>query len=205
MATSKYVTPDNLAPELRRTIALDVHAVLNFAAYVIIPGPVPNVGDHRRWVLGIDELSTIESSVLAEVTSVQDWVFGFLSYEMKNSLEDLHSRSKDELGYPTSYWFVPRFVFEVKDNECKLHVHDEDEFAGRALAKLLFQREAQVPSGSIKKWISRTSRTDYVRAVNTLLEHIRRGDIYEVNFCTTRHAEFPAIGTFHAFTHFSQY
>ena len=93
-----------------------------------------NVGDERRWVLGIDELSAIESPDLAKNKAIQEWVFGFLSYEMKNSLEGLHSRSKDELGYPTSYWFVPRFVFEMNDKGCVLHVHGSDESAGRELA-----------------------------------------------------------------------
>lgn len=188
---------------MRRTIALDVGPVINFAALRPYPRFLfRNVGDDQRWVLGIDELSTFESADLSEVSSSQDWVFGFLSYEMKNSLEELHSRLKDELGYPTSHWFVPRFVFEMKGNACMLHVHEEDEFAGRTLAKVLFRSEAEVPSIPIEKWISRTSRTEYVRAVNALLEHIHRGDIYEVNFCTTRHAEVDVEwDPFNAFTH----
>ena len=88
---------------MRRTIALNVDPVIDFSALRQYQRFMfRNVGDERRWVLGIDELSAIESPDLAKNKAIQEWVFGFLSYEMKNSLEGLHSRSKDELGYPTS-------------------------------------------------------------------------------------------------------
>ena len=188
---------------MRRTIALNVDPVIDFSALRQYQRFMfRNVGDERRWVLGIDELSAIESPDLAKNKAIQEWVFGFLSYEMKNSLEGLHSRSKDELGYPTSYWFVPRFVFEMNDKGCVLHVHGSDESAGRELVNVLFRNDSEVQGGRVRKWISRTPRTNYIDAVNALLKYIRRGDIYEVNYCTSRHAEVDADwDPFNAFIH----
>ncbi|MBP6311443.1 MAG: anthranilate synthase component I family protein [Flavobacteriales bacterium] len=187
---------------MRRTIELNVDPVIDFTALRPYRRFLfRNVGDEQRWVLGVDELRSVERPD----KGVGDWVFGFLSYEMKNSLEELHSRSKDELGYPTSYWFVPRFVFELNDERCVLHVHEADEYAGMELARMLFRNDSEEPGRPIKKWVSRTPRSEYIRAVNTLLEHIHRGDIYEVNYCTSRHAEVdadwdPFIAYVHLFT-----
>ena len=38
--------------------------------------------------------------------SRQDWLFGFFSYELKNQLENLHSKNPDQVGMPPAHFFV---------------------------------------------------------------------------------------------------
>lgn len=191
---------------MRTTISLqDVHGIHFEALRPFGRFLFRNIGDHKRWVLGVGELELVEKPAFTGSNEVQDWVFGFLSYELKNELEPLDTRLQDELGYPSNYWFVPRFVYEMEDERVLLHVHDADKADGLVLAKALFQKVHRKPVHPIRNWISRTSRTDHLEAIEDLLYHIHRGNIYEVNYCTTRQAEVdgnwdPFVAFHHLFT-----
>ena len=54
-------------------------------------------------------------------TAHQDWMFGFLGYDLKNELEDLESTHRDLLDFPDVCFFVPELVFEISGQEVKLH------------------------------------------------------------------------------------
>ena len=51
----------------------------------------------------------------------QDWLFGFMSYDLKNEIEDLKSENLDFLKFPLLYFFQPKWVFEIIDNQVKIH------------------------------------------------------------------------------------
>lgn len=38
--------------------------------------------------------------------TTKDWIFGYLSYDLKNSVEDLESHNFDGLGFPELYFFL---------------------------------------------------------------------------------------------------
>ena len=38
----------------------------------------------------------------------KDWLFGYLSYDLKNDIEDLSSKNKDNLEFPELYFFQPK-------------------------------------------------------------------------------------------------
>ena len=45
-----------------------------------------------------------------------DWIFGYLSYDLKNDTEDLVSDNFDGLHFPDLYFFQPKKLFLIKDN-----------------------------------------------------------------------------------------
>ena len=50
-----------------------------------------------------------------------DWLFGYLSYDLKNDIEDLHSNNYDGLHFPDLFFFQPKKLFLLKGNQLELH------------------------------------------------------------------------------------
>jgi para-aminobenzoate synthetase component 1 len=46
----------------------------------------------------------------------KDWLFGYLSYDLKNDIEDLQSNNFDGLDFPDLFFFQPKKLFLLKDN-----------------------------------------------------------------------------------------
>jgi para-aminobenzoate synthetase component 1 len=44
-----------------------------------------------------------------------DWMLGFLTYDLKNEFEKLESHHADEIELPLFYFFIPRFLVVKKD------------------------------------------------------------------------------------------
>lgn len=44
-----------------------------------------------------------------------DWILGFLSYDLKNQIENLKSENRDLLQFPELYFAVPEHLILIKD------------------------------------------------------------------------------------------
>ena len=44
----------------------------------------------------------------------KDWLFGYLSYDLKNDTEDLYSTNFDGLEFPDLFFFQPKKLFFLK-------------------------------------------------------------------------------------------
>ena len=121
-----------------------------------------------------------------------DWIFGFLSYDLKNQLEELYSENQDKVGMPLMNFFVPELLFIWENGQCKLGVIDTVQNIHRKAKSILdyissvrLQKE-EPPSVDVKQ---RVSRTKYINTVQQIKNYIKRGDIYEVNYCMEFYAE----------------
>lgn len=114
------------------------------------------------------------------------WLFGYLSYDLKNEIENLHSRNDDEIQFPSLHFFSPLLVLEVNQENC--WVHFDDLYISKTKAEQVLSGLAK-PSTSVSKTPSAVSiqskitKQEYLTAVKALQQHIRKGDLYEVNFC----------------------
>jgi len=52
--------------------------------------------------------------------TTKDWIFGYLSYDLKNDVENLTSRNFDELYFPDLYFFQPQRLFLLKDDQLEM-------------------------------------------------------------------------------------
>lgn len=137
-----------------------------------------------------------------ETTS--DWIFGYLSYDLKNDVEDLSSKNFDGLGFPDLYFFQPVKIIQVYNDKVVFHylkmVDDEIESDFKTIHQAIKKEgEKEFATFSKKEEIEikpRISKSRYIEKVNSILEHIHHGDIYEMNFCQEFYAEdveiFPA-------------
>ena len=116
-----------------------------------------------------------------------DWIFGHVSYDLKNDIEELVSSNFDGIGFPTISFFVPEIVFIISDNELKIGIfssHDADFIYAEILSSLASEKPLNAPFLE-----SRYSREAYIETVKKLQEHILKGDCYEINFCQEFYAQ----------------
>ena len=112
------------------------------------------------------------------------WLFGFLGYDLKNEIEALESKNDDSLGFPPLYFFVPEYLIISKNNAIEVILGNKTVLNEIYSTKLPPKKEIQQ---IILK--NRLSETDYLKKVESLKQHITKGDIYEVNFCQEFFAE----------------
>ncbi len=116
--------------------------------------------------------------------TTKDWIFGYLSYDLKNDVERLKSSNYDGLQFPDLYFFQPQKLVFLKDNIADFvylrMVDDEIETDFEEIQNLKLKTEI---SGEKIEIQSRISKEEYLEKVGAMLEHIHRGDIYEANLC----------------------
>lgn len=111
--------------------------------------------------------------------------FGYFSYDVKNSVEQLQSNNEDAVQFPLAYFFVPKFLFEITD-EITVHYFEND---AQELEQLLQFESAEIKEKISVSWQSKITKETYLDKVNNIKQHIRRGDAYELNFCYEFFAE----------------
>jgi para-aminobenzoate synthetase component 1 len=113
-----------------------------------------------------------------------DWMFGLLSYDLKNEIETLESNNHDGLKFPDLYFFRPLYLIALKGGKLEILIGDPailHEIDATVLKPAKAQHDiCMTPS---------MNKETYLDNVHTLQEHIRKGDCYEVTFCQEYHAE----------------
>jgi len=124
--------------------------------------------------------------------TTKDWIFGYLTYDLKNDVEALSSKNFDGLSFPDLYFFQPKKIFLLKKDEIEMHylgmVDDEMEEDWQVIlsTSIIHQTEKENTSATIN---ARLTKGEYIARVEKMLAHIHRGDIYEANFCQEFFAE----------------
>lgn len=159
-------------------------------------------------VLAVDALTSIKTDYFNAFddlhqyqSKTQDWLFGYLSYDLKNDTEALSSKNFDGLAFPDLFFFQPKKLFFLKENQLEmlyLNLCDdemqEDFQAILADIRLEFGvNTKKLEKGSEIKIQHRISKEAYLQKVAKVLEYIHHGDIYEANFCKEFFAENATI------------
>lgn len=158
-------------------------------------------------VLAIDAFTSLQTdyhNAFEDLKQYQqttaDWLFGYLSYDLKNDIEHLQSQNQDGLHFPDLFFFQPKKMIALKGNE--LHIQylnmcdDEVEDDFLSITNHAIQEEEATSAVVIQQ---RISKQEYLVKVAKLLEHIHRGDVYEANFCMEFFAEKASINPLQKF------
>lgn len=161
-------------------------------------------------VLALDEFTAIKTDYsqafekLKEYQTItKDYLFGYLSYDVKNDVEKATSKNLDRLGFAELYFFQPQKLIFIKGLQVEFHYLKmvDDEIASD------FEKIQQ--GIQPKKKISKTAinikprieKTQYLAKIAKVIEHIKRGDLYEANFCQEFYAENATINPFEMYAH----
>jgi para-aminobenzoate synthetase component 1 len=149
-------------------------------------------------VLAVDALTSIKTDyhdafeqLKDYQTQTKDWIFGYLTYDLKNAVENLKSDNFDGLEFPDLYFFQPKKLFFFKGNQVEIQYLKmvDDEFESD-LKNIRHCKE--VVRGNLSNDIKiklRIHKDEYFEKIKNMLAHIHRGDIYEANFCQEFYAE----------------
>ena len=129
----------------------------------------------------------------------RDWLFGYLSYDLKNDTERLSSKNFDSLHFPDLFFFQPKKIFLLKDNILEVQylnmVDDEFDYDWTEINGTTLEEQLINPI----KIKLRMSKDRYFEKFKKIHNHILRGDIYEMNFCQEFYAEDITIQPLHVF------
>jgi para-aminobenzoate synthetase component 1 len=158
------------------------------------------------FVVAVDAFTSIQTDfekafedVYQYQSKSNDWLFGYLAYDLKNDVEHLQSQNFDGLGFSDLYFFQPKKIFLLKDTTLEIQylIMCDDEIDSD-FEEILNQEkgESQESKVTIQQ---RISKENYLKKVNKMLAHILRGDIYEANFCMEFYAEEAVIAPYEVY------
>ncbi len=135
-------------------------------------------------------------------TLTKDWIFGYLTYDLKNTSENLKSENFDDLEFPDLYFFQPKKLFLFKGDQIEIQylkmVDDEIESDLKNIESTVTSSVVEKSKNPIKIKL-RIHKDQYFEKANAMLGHIQRGDIYEANFCQEFYAEDSVINPLETF------
>ncbi|MEY3343867.1 MAG: Aminodeoxychorismate synthase component 1 [Bacteroidota bacterium] len=152
---------------------------------------VPLTGNRYEFIamLGVGEEIKCVSNALEQIRpfinqhrSQNNWVFCALSYELKNEIEQLSSRSEEPVPFPLAHCFVPEVVVTI-DETGLLCIHSNLQEPKDIFHKIMNGEKCTTykdPKFHVKKKISRSA---YRLAFEKTMSHIKRGDTYELTLC----------------------
>lgn len=137
-----------------------------------------------------EELSTGEVGLIQLQSFINrnkgQWMFGVISYDVKNEIEKLSSKSPAHVSMPLIHFFIPEKIILKKKNEPTVLITAAEK-------KIItdFKLTPEPHSSFVRQFQIRSSlnKQEYLNAVAKLKEHIQYGDIYEITFCLDFFAE----------------
>lgn len=158
-------------------------------------------------ILAVDALTSIQTdshNAFEDLKQYQqitkDWIFGYLSYDLKNDIEELQSQNEDGLHFPDLFFYQPKKIFLLKGNQLEMNYLNmcddefEDDFS-EILESVLVEEAIE----SVLNIQQRISKESYLNKVGKMLEYIQQGDLYEANFCMEFYAEHTTINPLEKF------
>jgi para-aminobenzoate synthetase component 1 len=139
-------------------------------------------------------------------TLTKDYIFGYLTYDVKNDVEQLSSSNFDGLHFADLYFFQPKKLIFVKKEAIEFHylkmIDDEIESDFEEIKKVKAPKIEKINSDINIKL--RIPQKEYHSKIDEILAHIQRGDIYEVNFCQEFYAENTTINPVEVYRHLNE-
>lgn len=104
--------------------------------------------------------------------------YGYISYDYKNEIEALYSENPSYIHFPDFFFFESEVLLEFVENQVYISSKDPHSVFEHIQACLLETDSAlQVQVKPL------TPREMYLQYVSEIIDHIHRGNIYEVNYC----------------------
>ena len=110
---------------------------------------------------------------------------GYFSYDLLHLLEDIHSQSVDDIGFPDCHMAFYDTVIAFDHHENKGYVASITENKVDEVIERLSSQQSKIQTQKSKpetiNFVSSFTKEDYIKAVLKAKEYIAGGDIYQVN------------------------
>jgi len=187
-------------PILLENRLLELSGSRSFFALYTSQGYVSKWGEYEL-LFAWGAKAVFDTTALKNGALESGWRFGFLGYELRHEFERL-SKGNPAIGqWPEAQFFEPEVVGTL-DRAGNLTVHADE--PGDALALVLAPEKSRKVGNTTLDFQPVETRESYLEAVRKLQEHIQRGDIYEVNYCTAFKAEYKSLDSAQLFRQMAQ-
>ncbi len=116
---------------------------------------------------------------------------GFMTYDLKNQIEKLHSRNPGYIGFPLLHFFGPELYIYFHNDS--LSIFSSENNADNIISAILHTavpRAASLPQVRVR---NRVEKGAYIANVERIRQRILEGDVYELNYCMEFYAEDTVI------------
>ena len=130
----------------------------------------------------------------------KNWAFGYLSYDLKNYIENLDSKNYDSHDFPVIHFFIPQIILKVKGFELTIitSLSDSKRFFDDLLTEI--QSHKLKLNNSFKVNLKpRVNKDTYIKNIHEIKRYLKSGDIYEMNYCQEFYADDILIDPFSLF------
>ncbi len=143
----------------------------------------------KNYYTAFDKLKEFQSKT-------NDYIFGYIAYDLKNDVENLSSSNFDGLNFSDLFFFQPKRLIFIKKNKVEFQylkvIADEID----ADFKTINNYKDNLQFKNIKSEINikqKIQKSEYLQKVKKLIEHIKKGNLYEANFCKEFYSENSCI------------
>jgi para-aminobenzoate synthetase component 1 len=124
----------------------------------------------------------------------KDWLFAFVSYEGKNSVENISSKKEQAIAFSTATFNIPQHVWEITSNE--VHI-----LKGAGTSIIADIQSYTIEENEQQERIAinhLVSKTHYIKQVTAIQKYIQEGNAYEINYCIpfTGNGKLNAVNTY---------
>ena len=138
------------------------------------------------------------------ISCVNDWVFGFLSYDLKNEIEKLSDLNKDIFNLPNIYFYQPKVIWLIKGEKARIYSISKKNL-NEDWDKINSINYKECAKKSSIDLIPRTSRDEYVKKIKKIKQRILKGDCYEMNFCFDMYSQNKKINPYKTYIKLNNY
>jgi para-aminobenzoate synthetase component 1 len=127
-----------------------------------------------------DTMNVFDVLEQTRATYSTDWLFTFMSYDAKNSVEALQSNKQQAIAFHAATINIPTHVWEITSNEIHVLKGDGTEILNQINAFLDTENNKQDTPINIHHLVS---REEYIKQVTSIQTFIQEGNAYEINYC----------------------
>ncbi|MBT6689283.1 MAG: anthranilate synthase component I family protein [Flavobacteriaceae bacterium] len=117
------------------------------------------------------------------INQTKDWIFGYFSYDLKNEIEDLKSDNIDKFDIPNIFFFQPKKIWLISKSSIEALYLDGNQIQDDWTEINSINSSLNFTNSNKIQLKERLNKEQYKDKIKKLLDHIKRGDIYEANYC----------------------
>ena len=138
------------------------------------------------------------------IDKVNDWIFGYLSYDLKNEIENLTDLNKDVFNLPNLYFYQPKVIWLIKEEKAEIYSLDKKNL-NEDWDNINSIDYKDCTEKSSVDLITRTSKEEYVRKIKNIKQRILQGDCYEMNYCFDMYSKNKTINPYKTYIKLNDY
>ncbi len=158
------------------------------------------LGAGSRYFLGTDNPNRL-ASLNSFADLHKDWIFGHLSYDLKNEIHGLSGSHSGYIDFPDINFYVPEVVVKLNNSCLEIGSCREDHEA--VLNAIMSEEPRMYTEPKIGEIRQRLTEKEYLEVIEAVRGHIIRGDCYELTYCMEFYSEGSVITPLDIFTQLS--